>query len=54
MSSPSVGIAATAAAMTQMLRPPVMYVVEQAVPAIREYVDTHAFGARRTKVVDPG
>lgn len=28
--------------------------LDAAVPAIREYVDTHAFGARRTKVVDPG
>jgi len=27
--------------------------VDSALPAIREYVDTHAFGARRTRVVDP-
>jgi len=28
--------------------------VASAIPQIREYVDAHAFGARRVKVVDPG
>lgn len=27
--------------------------VEKAVPQLREYVDTHAFGSRRVKLVDP-
>lgn len=27
--------------------------VDSALPSIREYVDTHAFGARRTRVIDP-
>jgi uncharacterized protein (DUF2236 family) len=27
--------------------------VDSVLPGIREYVDTHAFGARRTRVVDP-
>lgn len=28
--------------------------IASAIPQIREYVDAHAFGARRVKVVDPG